>query len=89
MSFPWLPPPAVPAGGAAHRLQAAVAEIASRAGLFYRLGYSVQAATARLAASVAWEYTPASRRGPHHRPAELSDAAIAKIVVDTYARRPA
>jgi hypothetical protein len=41
-----------------------------------------------LAASVAWEYAPESQRGAHRRPAALSDQAIAKIVSDTFARRP-
>jgi len=30
----------------------------------------------------------ASKKGPHKRPDALSDAAVAKIVAETYARRP-
>ena len=60
-----------------------------RAALFFRLGFSQAAATQRLVARIAWEYDPAAKTGFHRRPAALSDAAVAKIVSDTYARRPA
>jgi hypothetical protein len=88
MSFPWLhcTPPAH--DGAERRTRIAVAELASRAGLLFRLGFVEADATRRLCARVAWEYDPPSKHGPHHRPAALSDPAIAKIVADTYARRP-
>ncbi|HEY4244154.1 MAG TPA: hypothetical protein VGM88_30285 [Kofleriaceae bacterium] len=80
MSFPWLDRTAPAPHGAERRAQVAAAELASRAGILYRLGFSESAAAKRLAAAVAWEYDP--------RPAALSDGAIAKIVADTYARRP-
>ncbi|MEO8699632.1 MAG: hypothetical protein ABI867_06290 [Kofleriaceae bacterium] len=79
MSFPWLDRTA-PAAGAQSRVDVAAAELANRAGLLYRLGYSVADATTRLSASIAWEYDP--------RPSALSDHAVAKIVADTYARHP-
>ena len=60
-------------------------EVAQRAALFYRLGYAPAAATARLCANAAWDFE-ASKGG---RPTALSDAAIADIVKETYARRPA
>lgn len=78
------------AGGAERRAKVAQQELAHRAALLYRLGFSQRAAVARLSARVAWEYDPPShaKHGAHHRPASLDDAAIAKIVADTYARRP-
>ena len=55
----------------------------------FRLGFSQAAATRRLCDRVAWEFDPPSRHsGGHHRPASLSDAAIAKVVAETYARKP-
>ncbi len=86
MSCPWLQCTPVPKDGAAQRAKVACAELAHRAGLLYRLGFSQDAATRRLTAHVAWEYDPAG--GPHSRPDSLSDQAIAKIVADTFARRP-
>lgn len=80
MSFPWLTRSA-PTGGAAPRLAAQLRELRDRASLFYRLGYSADAAAARLTASLAWEHDP-------RRPDGLSDADIAKLVHETYARRP-
>lgn len=80
MSFPWLDRTPPRTDGADRRAQVAVAELASRAGLLFRLGFSQAAATKRLVDRIAWEYDP--------RPAALSDAAIGKIVADTYARRP-
>jgi hypothetical protein len=65
-----------------------VDEVTSRAGLLYRLGFTEAAAVKRLRARVAWEYDPPSAHGSHHRPDDLSDIAIAKIVSDTFARRP-
>jgi len=90
MSFPWLDRTSPPSDGGARRARVAIEELAHRAALFYRLGFPAEAATRRLIARTAWEFDPSSRTGgPHARPAALSDAAIAKIVSDTYARRPA
>jgi hypothetical protein len=86
MPFPWLET-RTPRGGGDIRTRVAVDEVASRAGLLYRLGFTEAAAAKRLRARVAWEYDPASSHG-HRRPDSLSDQAIAKIVADTYARRP-
>ena len=66
----------------------AATELADRAGTMFRLGFTQAAATARLTARVAWEYDPAAKSGAHERPDGLSDAGIAKIVAETYARRP-
>ena len=87
MEFPWLQTKP-PRGGAAARARVAADEVASRAGLLFRLGFSEADATKRLCARVAWEYDPPSKHGPHRRPDALSDLVIAKIVADTYARRP-
>lgn len=88
MSFPWLDS-APRTDGSARRAAVATEELSHRAALFYRLGYSEADATARLTARVAWEYDPGAKTGgAHQRPASLSDDAIAKIVRDTYARRP-
>jgi len=81
MSFPWLDRTSPRPGGADRHAEVAAAELASRAGLYFRLGYTAQDATDRLISRVAWEYETG-------RPAALSDAAIGKIVTDTYARRP-
>jgi hypothetical protein len=88
MDFPYLACTRPSAGGAERRTRAALAEIAHRAALLYRLGFSQAAAATRLAARVAWEFDPPSRHGAHRRPDALSDAAIARVVADTYARRP-
>jgi len=88
MPFPWLHRTPPRADGADRRASVARAELASRAGVLYRLGFSQAAATRRLAASVAWEYETGSTHAVHRRPAALSDQAIAKIVSDTFARRP-
>ena len=90
MAFSYLdptPPRPAPNDGE-RRVAVATAELASRAALLYRLGFSERAAIARLTARIAWEFEPASKHGAHQRPAGLSDQAIAKIVTDTYARRP-
>ena len=87
MSFEWLESTR-PRGGSKLRAQVAAAELADRAATLFRLGFSKEAATARLTARVAWEFDPPSKTGHHKRPESLSDAAIAKIVADTYARRP-
>jgi hypothetical protein len=87
VTFPWLDP-TPPAGGAGAHLAAQLREVRERAGLLFRLGYSAEAASRRIAARIAWEYDPASRTGSHRRPEGLSDAAIAEAVRATYARRP-
>ena len=88
MSFEWLEPAKGRKDGSQQRAKVAAAELAHRAALLYRLGFSQAAATARLTASIAWEFEPPSKSGPHKRPDALSDQAIAKIVADTYARKP-
>lgn len=89
MSFEWLETTRPRPGGSARRAQVAAEELADRAGTLFRLGFSQAAATRRLTARIAWEFDPPSKHGPHRRPDALSDAAVAKIVADTYARRPA
>ena len=86
--FSWQTPTSVPVGGAERRVRVACAELAHRAGLLYRLGFTEAEATARLAARTAWEFDPASQHGAHRRPDALSGPAIAKIVAETYARKP-
>jgi hypothetical protein len=86
MSFEWLARAPIKHGKP--HAQAATAELADRAGTMFRLGFSQKLATERLSARVAWEYDPPAKTGAHRRPDALSDAAIAKIVADTYARRP-
>jgi hypothetical protein len=88
MSFEWLECTPVRRDGTSLRAKVATAELADRAGTLFRLGFTQAAATRRLTARVAWEFDPQSKTGPHRRPDTLSDAAIAKIVADTYARRP-
>jgi hypothetical protein len=84
-SFPWLDTTPPRGDGPARRDRVACDELAQRAALLYRLGFSEQAATARLRAKIAWEYDPACGAT---RPAALSDDAITRIVAATYARRP-
>lgn len=88
MSFEWLESRKPAGNGSKLRAQVAAAELADRAGTLFRLGFSKEAATARLTARIAWEFDPPSKAGHHKRPHALSDEAIAKIVADTYARRP-
>ncbi|MCE9580027.1 MAG: hypothetical protein K8W52_43325 [Deltaproteobacteria bacterium] len=88
MTLPWFAP-TLRGDGAARRTDAALRELRARAATYYRLGYTAERATARLAATVAWEFDPPSKTGPHLRPAALSDAAIAALVRETYARHPA
>lgn len=88
MSFEWLDRTPGRSDGSKQRAKVAAAELANRAGTMYRLGFSEAEATKRLCARIAWEFDPPSTSGYHKRPAELSDAAIGKIVADTYARRP-
>jgi len=89
MSFEWLETTPGRKNGSQLRAKVAAAELADRAGTLYRLGFSQAAATARLCARIAWEYDPPSKHGGHHkRHTTLTDADVAKIVADTYARRP-
>jgi hypothetical protein len=88
MPFPWLHCTPPRPDGADRRAKVATAELASRAGVLYRLGFSQADATRRLAAGIAWEYDTGSAHAAFRRPAALSDQAIAKIVSDTFARRP-
>jgi hypothetical protein len=81
MSFPWLERTPPRRDGSARREKVAATELVDRAALFFRLGFTVEAATQRLTDRVAWEFDPG-------RPSGLTDQAIAKIVQDTYARRP-
>ena len=69
------------------RATAACAELVSRAGLLYRLGYSEADTTQRLCATIAWEFDQPGT-GAHQRPAALSEQAIAKLVTETYSRKP-
>jgi hypothetical protein len=85
MSFPWLERTPPRTDGASRRAAVATSEIADRAALFFRLGFTEQAATKRLVARIAWEF---DQPGTSSRPAALSDAAIGKIVSETYARKP-
>jgi hypothetical protein len=89
-AFSWLEPTPAPADGHERRARIARAELADRASMLQRLGYTEAEAIARLAARTAWEFDPASRsgQGPHSRPEALSDLEIAKVVTETYARRP-
>ena len=80
MSFEWLERTPMRKHGDKLRAHAMATELADRAGTMFRLGFTQTQATQRLAARVAWEFDP--------RPASLSDAAVGKIVADTYARRP-
>jgi hypothetical protein len=87
MSFPWLVCTPPRPDGAERRTNVALAELASRAGVLYRLGFSQTDAAKRLTAAVAWEYDSGAAK--HPRPAALSDQAISKVVSETFARRPA
>jgi hypothetical protein len=87
MPFPWLHCTPPRPGGAERRTKAATAELASRAAVLYRLGFSEADAARRLAAAVAWEYETGSNPADR-RPDALSDQAIAKVVSDAFARRP-
>lgn len=59
-------------------------EVEERAGIFYRLGYTVEQACARLQANANWDF----EIGTGERPEDLDGDAISKIVAATYARRP-
>ena len=89
--FDWLSPTRPPDGGHERRARVACDELAHRASMLCRLGFSEAAATERLVSRAAWEFeqtSAASGKGAHRRPEALSDQAIAKIVAETYARRP-
>lgn len=88
MAFPWLLCTPPQAGGTDRRVKAATTELASRAGVLYRLGFSKADAASRLSAAVAWEYDSGAGQPRVPRPDALSDAAIAKIVSDAFDRRP-
>ena len=88
MSFPWLDRTPPRSDGSKLRGEAAAAELADRAATLFCLGFTKHQATERLTQRVAWEFDPPSKDGHHSRPAGLSDQAIAKIVADTFARRP-
>jgi hypothetical protein len=88
MSFEWLDCTPGKPNGSKLRTDVAAQELANRAGTMFRLGFSQAEATKRLSARIAWEFDPPSKHGCHKRPDALSDQAIAKIVADTYARRP-
>lgn len=75
---PWIDQAHPQAGGADRRAKAAREELAHRAALLYRLGYSAHDATARLRAVAAME----------HEHTQLTDEQVGKIVTDTYARKP-
>ena len=83
MSFPWLDRTSPTKQGAAARLDAQLRDLRDRAALYFRLGFTAEAATRRLVAMVAWEHDPAPRR-----PDGLSDLAIAAVVKEMYTRRP-
>ena len=59
-------------------------EIAERAALLFRLGYSVEQAIARMQANIEWDFELGATR-----PADLDPPHVAEIVRTTYARRPA
>ncbi|HSD87352.1 MAG TPA: hypothetical protein VLB44_07550 [Kofleriaceae bacterium] len=89
MSFEWLDCTPGRSNGSKLRSTVAAEELADRAGTMFRLGFSQAQATKRLCQRIAWEFDPPSKTGGYHkRPDALSDQAIAKIVADTYARRP-
>jgi len=73
-----------PSPGSAKRIAMYRREVAQRAAMFYRLGYSISDATGRVLANARWDFELGAPR-----PDELSDAALGDIVKTTYARRPA
>jgi hypothetical protein len=81
VSFPWLDRTPPSKSGAAACTASQLRELRDRAALYYRLGFTPEAATARLVASVAWEHESRRAAGP-------SDEAIATAVRETYARKP-
>jgi hypothetical protein len=61
------------------------AELAERAALCARLGYSSKRTLARLKANAAWDFEV----GSEHRPSGITDRDIGEIVKAAYARRAA
>jgi hypothetical protein len=59
-------------------------EVAIRAALFYRLGFSADEACERILANVSWDFEV----GCDGRPSWLSDSEVKALVDSTYARRP-
>lgn len=88
MSFEWMDCTPARSDGTEQRCKVAAQELANRAGTMFRLGFSQAETTKRLCARIAWEFDQPSKYSSHTRPDALSDAAIGKIVADTYARRP-
>ena len=87
MAFSWMNTTPPRTGAVDARAKVACAELASRAGLLFRLGYTAADTTQRLCATIAWEFEQPGTAA-NLRPSALSDQAIAKIVTDTYARKP-
>ena len=75
--------PARPAVSAEARAAMYRRELTDRAALFYRLGYPIERAIARLQANADWDFEVGTPR-----PAKLDATAIAALVEATYARRP-
>jgi hypothetical protein len=71
------------ARGAERRIDMYRREVAERAALLYRLGYTAEQATARLSANADWD----AAAGTAPRP--LDAHTIGEIVAATFARRPA
>jgi hypothetical protein len=92
MDFPWLQratPVSKDSAGYERRCKVACEELASRAGLMFRLGFSQEDAVKRLCERITWEFEgPAKASSDHRRPDALSEDAVKKIVAETYARRP-
>lgn len=80
MPFPWLDRTPPRPDGAERRARVARDELASRAGLLHRLGFTQEAAAQRLCERAAWELEGTTR------PASLTDEAIRTLVADTYAK---
>ena len=59
-------------------------EVATRAGIFYRLGFSAEQACARLRNNADWDFEV----GANVRPPGLDGDEIDQIVAATFARRP-
>lgn len=62
--------------GAERRAKVATAELASRAGVLYRLGFSQAAAIWWFTVAVVWEYDIGAPRLVCRRPVVFSDQAI-------------
>jgi hypothetical protein len=86
VDFDWMTP-SISAGAtraSATRLAMYRREVAERAAIFYRLGYTQDQATARLQANADWDFEVGASR-----PDELDADAIGQIVATAFARRPA